>query len=432
LEGWLFRATRFAGIKVFRSEHRQQRWIREAAQMENTIHEKTDEEAWNQIVPILNETINQLRERDRNALLLRFFKGKSFGAVGTGLGISEDAAKKRVMRALEKLRTLLGRRGVVLPVAILTATLSVNAVQAAPVGLSVSVAAVAASKGVTAAGSTLALTKGILKLMAWTKAKTAIIVGAGILLAAGTTTVTVRQIEISRADDSWRVENINPDAVNRAAPQVRILPTKFPPSAGSRLLRPGIGIDKFVGINVPVDAIASLAYRSDDPLGLPWPRERMIFTTPEPRQTYDFIATLPQGSVEALRREMKTKLGFVGRKEIREIDVLILKIKNQNAPGLVPSAGEGSGNFYDSLEGGQHHFKIENQTSSIIAGFFERLFKMPIIDQTGVTRHFNFDLKWNESDGPDVLKQALLDQCGLELVPGREPVEMLVVEKAKD
>ena len=159
--------------------------------MENPVHEPTHEDAWVQIVPLLNETINQLRETDRNALLLRFFKGKSFRAVGAGLGMSEDAAKKRVMRALEKLRTLLGRRGVVLPAAILAATLSVNAVQAAPLGLSASVAAVAAAKGVTATTSTLTLTKGIIKFMAWTKMKTAVVIGAVILLAAGTTTTMV-------------------------------------------------------------------------------------------------------------------------------------------------------------------------------------------------------------------------------------------------
>ena len=191
LEGWLFRATRFAAMNALRREHRHQHWIQEAARMENPVHEPTPEEAWVQIVPLLNETINQLRETDRNALLLRFFKNKSFRAVGAGLGMSEDAAKKRVMRALEKLRTLLGRRGVVLPAAILAATLSVNAVQAAPLGLSASVVAVAAAKGVTATTSTLTLTKGIIKFMAWTKMKTAVVAGVVILLAAGTTTTMV-------------------------------------------------------------------------------------------------------------------------------------------------------------------------------------------------------------------------------------------------
>ena len=192
LEGWLFRATRFAAANAVRREHRQRHWIQEAAQMEKTIYEPTSDEAWEQLVPVLNETIGQLRDIDRDAILLRFFKGKSFSAIGAGLGLSEDAAKKRVTRALEKLRTLLGRRGVVLPAAILAATLSANAVQAAPAGLSASVAAVAAAKGVTATNSTLTLTKGILKLMAWTKMKTAVVVGAVIILATTTSTLLIQ------------------------------------------------------------------------------------------------------------------------------------------------------------------------------------------------------------------------------------------------
>ena len=192
LEGWLFRATRFAAIKAIRHEHRHQHWIQEAARMENPTNEPTTDEAWKQIVPVLNETISELRETDRDAILLRFFKGRSFSAVGAGLGMSEDAAKKRVARALEKLRTLLGRRGIVLPAAILAATLSVNAVQAAPVGLSATVAGVAASKGITATTSTLTILKGALKIMAWTKAKTAVVAGAIVILATGTTTVVIK------------------------------------------------------------------------------------------------------------------------------------------------------------------------------------------------------------------------------------------------
>ena len=197
--------------------------------MEAKAQEIPNDEAWNQIFPILNEALNQLRDKDRDALLLRFFKGKSFSAVGAGLGISEDAAKKRVGRALEKLRGRLSRHGVVLPAVILVATLSVNAVQAAPTGLSASVAAMAVSKGAAATGSTLSLTKATLKLMAWTKAKTAVISGVAALLVAGTATVTVKKLEAHRMDESWRTPGLLPETLSQIAPQVHILPSKFPP-----------------------------------------------------------------------------------------------------------------------------------------------------------------------------------------------------------
>jgi uncharacterized protein (TIGR03435 family) len=59
-----------------------------------------------------------------------------------------------------------------------------------------------------------------------------------------------------------------------------------------------------------------------------------------------------------------------------------------------------------------------------------------VIDQTGLANHFDMDLKWDETNWQhpnlESLERALLDQLGLELVPSREPIEMLVVEKSKD
>ena len=79
--------------------------------------------------------------------------------------------------------------------AIIAGAISANSVQAAPVALAKSVTAVALAKGAAASGSTLTLIKGALKIMAWTKAKTAIVVGVGVLLAAGTTTIAVKEIQ---------------------------------------------------------------------------------------------------------------------------------------------------------------------------------------------------------------------------------------------
>jgi uncharacterized protein (TIGR03435 family) len=70
-----------------------------------------------------------------------------------------------------------------------------------------------------------------------------------------------------------------------------------------------------------------------------------------------------------------------------------------------------------------------------LAGFLEEAFAMPIIDHTGLTQHFSIDLEWKRQPTRaaflNAVKQALLDQLGLELVPGREPIEILVVEKIK-
>jgi len=107
------------------------------------------------------------------------------------LGASEDAAKMRVSRALEKLRKFFTKRGVSSTTAILAGTISANSVQAAPMALAQSITAVAITKGVAASGSTLTLIQGALKIMAWTKVKTAIIACVAVILAAGTTTLVV-------------------------------------------------------------------------------------------------------------------------------------------------------------------------------------------------------------------------------------------------
>ncbi len=90
---------------------------------------------WSQIAPILDESLEELSEKDRVAILLRFFEGKVFAEVGVALGTSEDAARMRVDRALEKLRGLLVKRGVGITSAALAALISQEAVQGAPAGL---------------------------------------------------------------------------------------------------------------------------------------------------------------------------------------------------------------------------------------------------------------------------------------------------------
>jgi DNA-directed RNA polymerase specialized sigma24 family protein len=88
--------------------------------------------------PVLDEAIASLGDEDRNALLLRFFQNESLTSVGAKLGVSEDAAQKRVSRALGKLRELLAGRGINTTAAALSVVLTANGVQAAPAGFAAS------------------------------------------------------------------------------------------------------------------------------------------------------------------------------------------------------------------------------------------------------------------------------------------------------
>jgi RNA polymerase sigma factor (sigma-70 family) len=162
LGGWLHRHTCFVAARTMRGERRRQSRERQAVEM-NALQDNSRTD-FSLVAPILDEAINELGDADRTAVLLRFFEQHDFCAVGEALGSNEDAARMRVSRALDKLQGLLKRRGVTTSAATLSVVLSANAVQAAPVGLAVSVtvSTVAALAGTAVPTSTaLAATKTI-------------------------------------------------------------------------------------------------------------------------------------------------------------------------------------------------------------------------------------------------------------------------------
>jgi len=189
LPGWLCRTARYASANALTIQRRRQHREQEA-HMQTRLNEPTIGDTWTQIAPLLDTAMEKLGQKDHDAIVLRFFQGRDFKEVGAALGASEDAAKMRVSRALEKLHHFFNKHGISSTTAILAGTISTNSVQVAPVALAKSVTAVAIAKGAAASSATLTLIKGALKIMAWTKAKTAIVTSTAIILAT-ITTVTV-------------------------------------------------------------------------------------------------------------------------------------------------------------------------------------------------------------------------------------------------
>jgi hypothetical protein len=142
------------------------------------------------MAPLLEDAMGRLGEMDRNAIALRFFEGKSFQEVGAAFGASENAAKKRVAHALEKLHRYFSKHGVSSTTDALAGAISANSAPAAPVGLATTITATVI-KGPAVAASTLALVKGTLKVMTWIKLKIALGVAAAALLAGGAMTVAL-------------------------------------------------------------------------------------------------------------------------------------------------------------------------------------------------------------------------------------------------
>src|SRR5438552_5525341 len=102
LGGWLHQHTYHVATKAVRGERRRQCREREAVEM-NILHEESGA-SLQQVAPVLDEAITKLGTDDRTAILLRFFEQQDLRAVGVALGCTEDAARMRVTRALEKLR----------------------------------------------------------------------------------------------------------------------------------------------------------------------------------------------------------------------------------------------------------------------------------------------------------------------------------------
>ncbi|MEO7298385.1 MAG: TIGR03435 family protein [Verrucomicrobiota bacterium] len=413
LSGWLLKATRYAANSQIRDNIRRTQREQEAY-MQSTLNEP-DAAAWEQLAPLLDEAMTSLNETDRNALALRFFENKSALEIAAALKMNEEAAQKRVSRALEKLRKIFTKRGIALSALAIVGAVSANSVQAAPIGLAVTVATTAA-KGAAVSGSTLTLIKGALKIMAWTKVKTAVVVGAGILLAAGTT-ITVRKIQ----HNSWQVSPASSDALYKAAPQVKILPTKYPKASGN-----SVGADDHVlGISMNAEAIIFQAYGVNE--------FRTIISTELPQGKYDYIANLREGSGKALQQEIRKRFGIAGRFESHPKDVFILKAKDANALKLTLRVddSEKAGMWFEG------QFKWGGQPTGQLANWLERYFKVPVVDQTGMTNlgDYNFDLNWNEQDmmrrDSEKLKRAL-NQIGFDLISTNQPIEILVVERVKN
>jgi len=159
LTPWLYAVTRRTAIDVIRKESRRQLREQIAVKMNNMNATAND---WTQIEPLLDDAMAALDETDRAAILLRYFENKNLREVGESLKISDDAAQKRVSRAVEKLREFFSKQKITVGASGLAVLISANAVQAAPAGLATTISATAILAGTAVHTSTIiAATKTI-------------------------------------------------------------------------------------------------------------------------------------------------------------------------------------------------------------------------------------------------------------------------------
>ena len=185
ISGWLHRTAQNLASKIVRADIRRRAREKEAAAMNELLSADADG-GWKQIAPHLDAALNELSEEDRNAVIFRYFERKSAREMAQALGLSDDAAQKRVSRAVERLRRLLGERGVTVGTGALVTIICANAVQAAPVGLAVAISSSALAVGGSALCATATTT-----LFMTTLQKTA--VGSVLIAALATATYNAKK-----------------------------------------------------------------------------------------------------------------------------------------------------------------------------------------------------------------------------------------------
>jgi RNA polymerase sigma factor (sigma-70 family) len=178
LSSWLFQTTRLTASNFVRGETRRHRREQEA-HMQSILNESGSGD-WPSIAPWLDDAVAGLSEKDRLAIVLRFYEGRNLREVGAALGASEDAAQKRISRAVERLREYFAKQGITIGASGLVVLISSNAVQAAPARLAAVISTTAVLAGTAVHTSTITTTTKSITMTTLQKALTTVTVVAAV------------------------------------------------------------------------------------------------------------------------------------------------------------------------------------------------------------------------------------------------------------
>jgi RNA polymerase sigma factor (sigma-70 family) len=210
LAGWLYTAVRHRAANLRRADQHRRRREEEAQSMNELLSEDSPNAAWQRVGPALDDALHELKEADRAVVVLRFLEDRTLREVGERLGLTENAARMRADRALEKLRGLLERRGITSTASGLAAALAIGAATPAPPALAASIASTVLAGG-TALGST---TLTLMNIMSLTKVQVSLI---GALVVAGIAAPVWQETRLQR----MRSENAQLRAQQKAQPRAQ-------------------------------------------------------------------------------------------------------------------------------------------------------------------------------------------------------------------
>jgi uncharacterized protein (TIGR03435 family) len=261
----------------------------------------------------------------------------------------------------------------------------------------------------------------------WTKTKT--IVTVCILVLAGVV-VLVKHFYFPSVDEQFF--QLDSRRLERAPANILIVRrTHFPTSrrSGAFLMNLGpssrvytAGDIRLVGRNASLLDLIAAAFECQ--------ASRVVLPSPPDTNRYDCLVTVKKQPAERLQAAIKRKLGYTARWQDHDTEVLQLKVRTPNAPGLrVSTADRGNINFRTN------RLYFTRMPVGQMCGFLENILKQPVQDKTGLTESYDFSISWtwrSGTTGPDEneVKKAV-SELGLALVSETETMQMLVVENAK-
>jgi RNA polymerase sigma factor (sigma-70 family) len=222
LAGWLHRTAQNIAAQTVRTDVRRRQREQEAATM-NEIISAAPDASWKLIAPHLDTALGELSEPDRDAVLLRYFERKSAAEIAQLLGVSDEAAQKRVTRAVEKLRDSFAKQKITVGAGSLGVLISANAVQSAPAGLAATISTAALAGTAVTTSTFIAATKTI-AMTTFQKtivtAALAVAAGAGIYEARQAAQLrdqvqTLQQQQAPLAEQNQKLQNNFADVTNR-------------------------------------------------------------------------------------------------------------------------------------------------------------------------------------------------------------------------
>jgi RNA polymerase sigma factor (sigma-70 family) len=314
LAGWLCRSARNLSLNLRRDEFR--RHSRERLAMAQ--HDPTPEALpdWEQLRPLLDEAMAELSETDYDAIVLRFYQKQDLRSVGRALGLTDDAAQKRVSRAVERLRESFAERGLTLGAVGLTAVISANAVQAAPVGLAVTISAAAvlgaatlATSAAVTASATAAVTAAATKTIAMTVLQKAAI---ATLLAAAVGTGIYEVHHAAQRREQNQARQPGQPAQSGSAP---VAEPAQPVAGGGGELPPVVPIS-LAGLLVPAE--------NDQ-----WDKSAVFKVMPRGKQVFGGVEFWLEGMIQLQSRAAKED-----NRSYRQTIVVPLSITNATAAGV--------------------------------------------------------------------------------------------------